>query len=144
MNGRGGTQGNAAGQESRRPLLLTTLALLLMVAEPLGVGFYASTILTSVIERGAWAVLLLVVRLAITGFGIGAGLVLWRQRPGGTTFASIAVALTAAGVTLTFLAPVFPHNRPPGTTVPLLAAWLVYYGAWFWYLIRRPAPLPTR
>lgn len=125
---------DAAGIERRRPLI--ALALLLMAVEPLGLAFYASSILTRVVDRGTWAILLLVIRLAITGIGVGAGLALWYARPGDIRFARVAIALTVLGVLLTFLAPVFPHNRPPGTTTPLLAALLVYYGAWFVYLTR--------
>jgi hypothetical protein len=124
----------APGAQPDRRLPLRILALLLTVAEPAGMAFYASSILTRIIDRGGWAVLLLAVRLAITGVGVGAGLALWHQRPGAAAFARIAVALTAAGVVLTYLAPVFPHNRPPGTTAPLLAGLLVYYASWFAYL----------
>jgi hypothetical protein len=120
--------------QPHRRLPLRILALLLTVAEPAGIALYASSILTSIIDRGGWAVLLLAVRLAITGVGVGAGLALWHQRPGAVAFARVAVALTAAGVVLTFLAPVFPHNRPPGTTAPLLGGLLLYYAGWFAYL----------
>jgi hypothetical protein len=105
-----------------------------MWAEPLGLAFFASSSLTRIIDRGSSAVLLLVARLSITAVGIGAGLALWHRRPGAVAFARIAVALTAGGVVLTFLSPVFPHNRPPGTTAPLLMAVLIYYTAWFAYL----------
>lgn len=127
-----------AGRPTREGYLpLTTLALLFILAEPLGVAFYAASVLQSVIDRGAWAVLLLAARLAITAIGVGAGLALWNHRPGALSFARVAVALTAIGVLVTFLAPAFPRNRPPGTTGPLLAALLVYYGAWFAYLTWR-------
>ena len=91
---------------------------MLTVAEPLGIAFYASSILSTIIDRGGWAILLLVVRLVITGIGVGAGLALWNERPGAAAFARFAVVLTAGGVLLTFLAPTFPNNRPPGTTAP--------------------------
>jgi hypothetical protein len=112
------------------------LALWLMVAEPIGLSFYASSIVTSVIDRGAAAVLLLAARLIITAVGVAAGLALWRQRPGAASFARIALAATAAGVLATFLLPVLPRNRPPGTAGPILLALLTYYGAWFAYLTR--------
>ena len=69
---------------------------------------------------------------------------------------------TAAEAPALALPPMAPSSGPPPASgwrwfnvwatwckpcideMPLLAAWLVYYGAWFWYLIRRPAPLPTR
>ena len=97
-------------------------------------AFYASSILTTMIDRGGWAVFLLGVRLAISGIGVGAGLALWNQRPGATSFGRFAIVLTAAGVLLTFLAPAFPRNRQPGTTVPTLVVLLAYYAAWFAYL----------
>ena len=93
----------------------------------------------AIIDRGGWAILLLAVRLAITGIGVGAGLALWNERPGAAAFARLAVVLTAGGVLLTFLAPTFPNNRPPGTTAPLLFVLLTYYAAWFAYLTRRRA-----
>jgi hypothetical protein len=107
-----------------------------MIAEPLGLALYASSIVTRVADRGASAVLLLVGRLAIAAIDIAAGRALWYGRPGAVALARVALALTAVGVLLTSLSPVFPHNRPPGTTWPVLTALLIYYAAWFVYLMR--------
>jgi uncharacterized membrane protein YidH (DUF202 family) len=120
----------------RRALPLLVLGLLLAIVEPLGMAYYASGVLASVVNRGTLAVLLLIARLAITGIGVAAGLSLWGDRPGALAWARAAVALTGAGVVLTAMSPTFPHNRPPGLTAPLLAALLAYYGAWFAYLTR--------
>jgi hypothetical protein len=124
------------GLQSRQSMPLTALSLLLTIAEPLGIAFYASSILSTIIDRGGWAILLLAVRLVITGVGVGAGLALWNGRPGAPAFARFAVVLTAGGVLLTFLAPTFPNNRAPGTTIPLLLVLLTYYAAWVAYLTR--------
>jgi len=120
----------------RRALPLLVLGLLLAVVEPLGMAYYASEVLASVVNRGTFAVLLLVARLAITGIGVAAGLSLWGGRSGALALARAAIVLTAVGVVMTALSPTFPHNRPPGLTAPLLAVVLAYYGAWFAYLTR--------
>ena len=125
----------ADGRQAR-PAALTILSALLIVGEPLGLALYASAVLPRILDRGAWAVLLLATRLAIAAIAVAAGRALWHQRPGAITLARVALGLTAAGVLLTSLSPVFPHNRPPGTTWPFVTAMLIYYAAWFAYLMR--------
>jgi len=126
---------DADGRQAR-PAALTILSALLIVGEPLGLALYASGVLPRIVDRGAWAVLLLTIRLAIAAVAVAAGRALWHGRPGAITLARVALGLTAAGVLLTSLSPVFPHNRPPGTTWPFVTAMLIYYAAWFAYLMR--------
>jgi hypothetical protein len=57
------------------------LAFLLVVAEPAGLALVASNLLTTIADRGAGAVAWLIVRLLIAGFGGGAGMAVWRERP---------------------------------------------------------------
>jgi hypothetical protein len=126
---------DADGRQAR-PAALTILGALLIVGEPLGLALYASAVLPRILDRGAWAVLLLATRLAIAAIAVAAGSALWHQRPGAITLARVALGLTVAGVLLTSLSPVFPHNRPRGTTWPFVTAMLIYYAAWFAYLMR--------
>jgi hypothetical protein len=124
---------DADGRQAR-PAALTILSALLIVGEPFGLALYASAVLPRILDRGAWAVLLLATRLTIAAIAVAAGRALWHQRPGAITLARVALGLTAAGVLLTSLSPVFPHNRPPGTTWPFVTAMLIYYAAWFAYV----------
>jgi hypothetical protein len=126
---------DAVGRQAR-PAALTIVSALLIVGEPLGLALYASTVLPRILDRGAWAVLLLAMRLGIAAIAVAAGRALWHQRPGAITLARVALGLTGAGILLTSLSPVFPHNRPPGTTWPFVTAMLIYYAAWFTYLTR--------
>jgi hypothetical protein len=119
-----------------RPAALRVLSALLIVGEPLGLALFASGVLPRIVDRGAWAMLLLATRLAIAAIAVAAGRALWDERPGAITLVRVALALTALGVLLTSLSSVFPHNRPPGTAWPLVTATLIYYAAWFAYLTR--------
>jgi hypothetical protein len=113
------------------------LAVLLVVGEPLGLAFYASSTYLRLLDRGMAAVLWLAARLLIVGVGIAAGLALWHGRPGALVLARTAVVLAAGAVLVTFLSPAFPANRPPGTTLPLLVVLIGYYGAWLAWLYRQ-------
>ena len=125
-----------AERRRARPAALTVLSALLIVGEPTGLALYASSALPRILDRGGWAVLLLATRLVTAAIAVAAGRALWQERPGSITLARAALALTAAGVLLTNLSPVFPHNRPPGTTWPLVTGLLIYYAAWFAYVTR--------
>ena len=104
---------------------------MLVVGEPAGLAFVASNLVTTIADRGAAAIALLVVRLLITGFGAGVGLALWRERPGAMNLARWAVGLAFAAAMITALTPVWPRPLPPGVREPATALLFVWYGGWF-------------
>jgi hypothetical protein len=112
------------------------LAFLLVVAEPAGLALVASNLISTIAGRGADAVAWLVVRLLITGFGAGVGMVVWRDRPGAITLARWAVGLAFAAAMITALTPIWPHPLPPGVREPATALLFVWYGAWFVWTLR--------
>jgi hypothetical protein len=118
------------------PLGLRVLAVLLLTWEPLTFAVYASSLLTRLVDRGALALALLAARVLVTALGVAAGLALWHERPGAVPLARLALAGAAVVAILTATTTAFPQDRPPGTEGPVLAATLVYYGAWLLYLRR--------
>jgi hypothetical protein len=113
---------------------LRVLALLLLAVEPLGFAWYASGVLTRVVDRGALAVGLLLLRVAVTAIGMAAGLRLWREHDAGIPLAILALAAGALTTLITALVPALPIMRPPGTRGPIVLALLAYDAAWIGYL----------
>jgi hypothetical protein len=122
-----------SGRVGRRwPLLI--LCMLLVIWEPLSFALFASSMLTRLITRGAGAVVLLGLRLAIVSVGVAAGLSLWNERPGALMLARVAIALSVVGLLITASTSALPDNRPPGTALPTTVALVAYNAAWFAYL----------
>jgi hypothetical protein len=117
--------------------MLSLLALLLFVVEPLGFAWYASAILTRTIDRGAVAAAMLLFRLIVTAIGMAAGLRLWREREAAIPLAIAALALGALAAVMTVFVPVLPTTRAPGIRGPIAAALMLYDFAWIAYLWRR-------
>jgi hypothetical protein len=118
------------------PFPLRVLSVLLLVWEPLSFALYASGLLTRVVDRGWAALMLLGVRMLATGLGVAAGLALWHDRPGAIPLARLALGAAGVVAVLTVGSGAFPTNRPPSLQGVVLAASLVYYGAWLVYLWR--------
>ena len=115
---------------------LLLLGLLLAVGEPLALAQEVARLLPTIGMRGPAVILLVVARVVITGLAVAAGLAILGRRPHAVGMAKLAVALVAAVSLVAVLTPILPTNRLPGTTVPIAALIVVYYGAWMLYLYR--------
>jgi len=115
---------------------LLVLCLLLLIWQPISLGLVASSMLNALASGGLPAVLILLTRLIVAGFGIAAGLTLLGRRPGAVTLAKLSLALSAATDVFVYTTPFFPSNRAPGETPIYIGVSLAYYIAWLVYLAR--------
>ena len=115
---------------------LGLLCRILLFWQPLSLALIGSSALNSLSVRGLPLALVLLGRLVVAAFGIGAGLALLRRRPGAIALAKASLVLSAAADVFVYTTPYFPNNRPPGDTTLILAASLAWYGIWLAYLFR--------
>ena len=115
---------------------LLVLCLLLLIWQPISLGLVASSMLDALASGGLPAVLILLTRLIVTGFGIAAGLALLGRRTGAVTLAKVSLALSAATDVFVYTTPFFPSNRAPGETPVYIAVSLTYSIVWIIYLFR--------
>ena len=115
---------------------LLVLCALLIIWQPLSLAFVAAGSLAAVSARGFPAVLILLIRIAVTGFGIAAGIALLGRRPAALTMVKTSLTATAVTDVFVILTPFFPNNRIPGDEPFYVAAALIYYGVWMTYLLR--------
>jgi len=115
---------------------LLVLCLLLLVWQPLSLGLVASSALDSLAVGGWPPLLVLLARLLVAGFGIGAGLALLGRRPGAVALARASLALSAATDVFVYTTRFFPSDRPPGAAPVYIAVSLAYSIGWMIYLAR--------
>jgi hypothetical protein len=115
---------------------LLLLCKMLTIWHPVFFGLTAASALGSLPVRGASLGILLLWRLAVTAFGIAAGIALYSKSGAAVTIAASSLALSAATDVFVYATPYFPSNRMPGDTPIYIAATLVYYGSWILYLWR--------
>jgi hypothetical protein len=115
---------------------LLLLCRLLVVFHPLSLAVTASGALGSLPARGAAVASILLLRVAVVGFGMAAGRALQQVQPGAVTLARAALLASAATDVFVYTTPYFPNNRPPGDTIYYVAASIAYHGAWLLYLAR--------
>jgi len=115
---------------------LLVLCLLLLIWQPISLGLVASSMLDALASGGLPAVLILLTRLIVTGFGIAAGLALLGRRPGAVTLAKLSLVLSAATDVFVYTTPFYPSNRAPGAAPINIGVTLAYSTMWFLYLLR--------
>jgi hypothetical protein len=115
---------------------LLVLCALLLVWQPLNLALTISGGIDRLTLRGPGFALVLVARLFAAGVGIAAGLSLFQRRPGAVEIAKASLIFSATVDVAIYLTPYSSNNRPPGDATIVLAASLVYYAAWFAYLVR--------
>ena len=107
-----------------------TVAVLLVVVEPLALALAASAALDWLLTRGAGAVGFLLVRLAITGVGMVAGMRLWDERPGGIALARWSYAGQLAATLVAHMTRLWPTTLAPGVAEPAFVFGLAWYAGW--------------
>jgi hypothetical protein len=115
---------------------LFVLCLLLLVGQPVSLGFIASNALDALPVRGTPLAFALLVRLLVAAFGIAAGLALLGGRAAAPTLARISIVASAATDAFVYSTSLFPNNRMPGDTEIVVAASCAYYAIWLTYLFR--------
>jgi hypothetical protein len=118
-------------------MLRRLLAFLLVVWAPLNLALAAAALLDSLADRGWPAILLLVVRLAVTGFGVAAGRALWHDRRGAITLARWATGMSLGAVLVTVTTSIWPAPLPPGVREPIAIATVSWHALWFLWTLRQ-------
>ena len=109
---------------------------LLLVWQPINLAIMMSGLVGELSVRGAGLGIILLARLLAAGFSIAAGLALFQLRPGAVSIAKASLVFSAIIDIVVYLTPYSPNNRPPGDATMILGASLLYYSAWFAYLLR--------
>jgi hypothetical protein len=115
---------------------LLVLCGLLLIWQPISTGLVTSSVLDSLAIRGLPMALIMVLRILVTGFGVGAGLALIGRRPGAVGMAMVSLIASAATDMIVYLTPYFPSHRAPGETPVYVLVSLAYGTVWMIYLIR--------
>jgi len=112
------------------------LCVFLLIVQPIVVGLGASASLDAALIRGIPAMLLLILRLAVTAVGVGAGLALAGRRIGAESFARFSLITSAVMDLIIYSTPFYPNRRAPGETPIWIAGTVLLYGGWLLYLRR--------
>jgi len=121
-------------------MLRRLLAFVLVVWAPLNLSVSAAALLDSLADRGWRAIVLLVVRLAVTGFGVAAGRALWSQSRGAFTLARWATGLSLGVALVTATTSIWPTQLPPGLREPVAIATVAWHALWFLWTLRQQEP----
>lgn len=121
---------------SSRGWVVTVLALLLLLWEPLTFAWRASASLSRLSQYGPPAFALLAFRALVVGVGMAAGRALLAGERHGLILSHAFFGLSALAALWTYVTPYFPAAAAPSEAPWRLAALLFYNAAWSLYLSR--------
>jgi hypothetical protein len=113
---------------------LLVLVLLLTIWNPANLALHAAASVLNLGGRSTLSIAFLVIRLALAGIGVAAGLALWLRRPGAVWLAKLALVLFALESIVRLSTRVDLSSAPPGTRLPTALFVILHNGAWFLYL----------
>jgi hypothetical protein len=127
----------SASHDTRRPRgAMLVLCVLLIAGHPVRLALVTAVAISALPVRGAPLLIVLLVRLVVTAFGVAAGRALASSRPAAVGMAQTALVLSALMDVFVYTTSYFPNNRMPGDTPFYLAASLGYHLGWILYLYR--------
>src|SRR5436190_14197792 len=112
---------------------LLLLCGLLTVWSPAALAIVAASQLANRASPTAELVLL-AIRLIVTGVGVAAGMALWHKRPGAVRLAKTSLALSGVEAVARLSTRYGLSESPPGTRLPLAISLIVFNAAWYLYL----------
>src|SRR5437763_6417355 len=107
---------------------LLLLCILLTIWNPATFAIVAASRVGSVTPVPRIALVLLVVRLIVTGIGVAAGRLLWQKRPGAVSLAKASLVLSSLDVSARLSTRAGLSEAPPGTRLPLALALIAFNG----------------
>jgi hypothetical protein len=115
---------------------LWLLCLFLIVWGPLQLAYTIQIAFAALPVRGPTLGLLIAVRVALTAFGVAAGLALSARKPAAVTLARASIVGTTALDLFRYHSTYYPSNRMPGDEWIDTAISLTYATIWLTYLAR--------
>ena len=112
------------------------LVAVFLIWEPVEYGVLASTSLPMFTVRGSSLLWVLTLKLLVVALGMAAGIALAGVSPAAVVLARTSVVLFAATDFFVYATPYLPNNRMPGDTPIYMAVSLIFWTAWFLYLLR--------
>jgi hypothetical protein len=107
---------------------LLALCILLAFWNPATLAVVAASHVASVTPPPALTLVLLGVRLVVTGIGVAAGMALWHRRIGAVKLAKASLVLSALEVVCRLATRDGLSAAPPGTRLPLAIALILFNG----------------
>ena len=115
---------------------LWLLCLMLIVWGPLQLALTIPIAFAALPVRGPILGILIAVRVALTAFGVAAGMTLYSRKPNAVSLARVSLVATAAFDLFRYHSTYYPSNRMPGDEWIETALSLAYAAAWLTYLSR--------